>query len=192
MSPDVSVPLAEIVRETRESRIQLRISRGGGLAPRVEMEPAFARHMFETLGKWSGFDIDLRAVSKDGIEHHAVEDSAIAVGRGLRQLIDPGRIERVATAIVPMDDALVLASVDLVERGWYEGPIPDTMMEHVLRSIATEAAINLHIVVMRGKDEHHITEAAFKAFAKALSDATRPRADRLSTKGAVEFRMERS
>jgi imidazoleglycerol-phosphate dehydratase len=185
----VAESVAEITRETRESRIALRLSLSSAQPTRIELEPPFARHMIETFAKWSGLGIELTASSKDGIEHHAVEDAAIAIGRGLRGIVDTGKVARVGHAVVPMDDALVLAAVDLVERPWFEGPIPDTMMEHVLRSIATEGALCLHVVVLRGKDDHHVTEAAFKAFGKALRAALEPRAERLSTKGEVDLRL---
>lgn len=179
----------EVLRETKESRILCRVRKGTGAA-RIQLEPPFARHMLETFAKWSGFDVEIEAVSKDGIEHHAVEDAAIALGRALRASFDTGKVQRVAHAVVPMDDALVLAAVDLVERPWYEGPLPDPMMEHVLRSLATEAAANVHVVVLRGKDPHHIVEAAFKAVARSFGAATEPRADRLSTKGDVDLKVQ--
>lgn len=176
----------EVTRETKESRILARVKRGSGTA-RIGLEPAFARHMFETFAKWSGFDVEIEARSKDGIEHHAVEDAAIALGRAFRSAIDFGKIQRVGHAVIPMDDALVLGAVDLVERPWYDGPLPDPMMEHVLRSLSTEAGANVHVVVLRGKDAHHIVEAAFKAVARAFALATEPRGERLSTKGDVDL-----
>ena len=148
----------------------------------------FAKHMFETLAKWSGYDIDLHVVSKDRLEHHAVEDAAIVLGQAFRAAIDTGAIERTASVTLPMDDALVLVALDLVERPYYEGPLPDPMMDHVLRSLATEGKFTLHVVTLRGRDPHHIVEAAFKGLALCLARATQPRGDRLSTKGAVESR----
>lgn len=188
-------------RETKETRIRASVKKGVGAASiRFEgvapgSEPGvgegrlvFAQHMFETLAKWSGFDIDLHVVSKDRLEHHAVEDAAIVLGQALRAAIDTGAIERTASVTLPMDDALVLVALDLVERPYYEGPLPDTMMDHVLRSLATEGKFTLHVVTLRGRDPHHIVEAAFKGLALCLARATMPRADRLSTKGAVETR----
>ncbi|HUR70115.1 MAG TPA: imidazoleglycerol-phosphate dehydratase [Candidatus Thermoplasmatota archaeon] len=144
--------------------------------------------MFETLAKWSGYDIDLHVESKDKLEHHAVEDAAIVLGQAFRAAIDTGAIERTASVTLPMDDALVLVALDLVERPYYEGPLPDPMMDHVLRSLATEGRFTLHVVTLRGRDPHHIVEAAFKGLALCLARATQPRADRLSTKGGVELR----
>lgn len=190
-----------IERETKETKIRCSVKRGEGHALILiegvaeGSEPArgngatvFAKHMFETLAKWSGYDIDLHAQSKDKLEHHAIEDAAIALGKALREAIDVGAIERTASVTMPMDDALVLVALDLVERPYYEGPLPDAMMDHVMRSLATEGGFTLHIQTLRGRDAHHIVEAAFKGLALCLAQATRPRAARLSTKGGVDLK----
>jgi imidazoleglycerol-phosphate dehydratase len=191
----------EVSRETKETRVRVVVARGTGEASvrlagahegsepgRAGGEVAFARHMLETLSKWSGFDITIDAESKDGLAHHLVEDAAIGLGRAFRAAIDTGRVERVAHTVIPMDDALVLVALDLVERPYYEGPLPDPLMDHVLRSLATEGGFTLHVQVLRGRDPHHVTEAAFKGLARCLAAATQPRAERLSTKGAVDVR----
>jgi imidazoleglycerol-phosphate dehydratase len=206
-----------IERETKETRIRCEVRRGTGQAKVVfegvlaGSEPApfakgeaegvehvpfaplggrvaFAKHMIGTLAKWSGFDIDLHVVAKDGLEHHAIEDAAIVLGRAFRQGIDTGAIQRTADVTLPMDDALVLVALDLVERPFYEGRLPDPLFEHVLRSMATEGGFTLHVVRLRGRDPHHIVEAAFKGLALCLDRATQPRGARLSTKGGVELR----
>jgi len=196
-------------RETKETRIVCHVARGSGTADiRFDgilpgSEPgeqdasadgfasgraAFARHMFATLAKWSGHDIKLHVVAKDGLEHHAIEDAAIALGKALREAIDTSSIARTAHVMLPMDDALVSVALDLVERPYYEGPLPDPLMDHVLRSLASEGGFTLHVLTHRGRDPHHIVEAAFKGLALCLERATRPRASRLSTKGGVEVR----
>jgi imidazoleglycerol-phosphate dehydratase len=195
-----------VERETKETRIRCAVKRGTGHANVLfdglvgGSEPghapvqgpsgraAFARHMIETLAKWSGYDVDLHVVAKDGLEHHAIEDAAIALGTAFRQAIDTGSIERTAHVVMPMDDALVLVALDLVERPYYEGPLPDPLMDHVMRSLATEGRFTLHVQTLRGRDPHHVVEAAFKGLALCLERATRPRGERLSTKGAVEVR----
>lgn len=187
-------------RETKETRIVGDVRRGSGKASIAfegvhhGSEPGaggarttFAKHMLETLAKWSGYDVDLHVVSKDGLEHHAIEDAAIVLGRALRAGIDTGAIQRTASVTLPMDDALVLVALDLVERPYYEGPLPDPLMDHVLRSLATEGGFTLHVVTLRGRDPHHIVEAAFKGLALCLDQATRPRDERLSTKGEVRL-----
>ena len=189
-------------RETKETRVRCSVKKGSGAASiRFEgvaagSEPGatgegrllFAKHMYETLAKWSGFDIDLQVASKDRLEHHAVEDAAIVLGQAFRAAIDTGAIERTASVTLPMDDALVMVALDLVERPYYEGPLPDSMMDHVMRSLATEGRFTLHILILRGRDPHHIVEAAFKGLALCLARATMPRSERLSTKGGVEVR----
>lgn len=200
-------------RETKETRVRCTLARGTGKAtitfegiaagsepsshegasppstPRgVSGRAIFARHMLETLAKWSGHDLDLHVVAKDGLEHHAIEDAAIVLGQAFRSIIDTGSIERTAHVVMPMDDALVLVALDLVERPYYEGPLPDPLMDHVLRSLATEGRFTLHVQTLRGRDPHHVVEAAFKGLALCLDKATRPRSERLSTKGAVETR----
>ncbi|HWG90831.1 MAG TPA: imidazoleglycerol-phosphate dehydratase [Candidatus Thermoplasmatota archaeon] len=178
--------MVELKRETKETRIRIKLEKGTGRAA-VQLPDAFARHMFETFAKWSGFDLTLEAESLDGIGHHVIEDAAIALGRAFRQAVDTGRIERVGHAYVPMDDALVMAAIDLVERPYYHGQLPDPMMDHVMRSFATEGGLTLHVVVIHGRDEHHIVEAAFKAVATAVRKATEARGERLSTKGDVRL-----
>lgn len=186
-------------RETKETRIRCTVQRGtGGALVRFEgivhgSEPGgaagrtvFATHMFETLAKWSGYDIHLDVTAKDGLEHHAIEDAAIVLGQAFRAVIDTGAIERTASVTLPMDDALVMVALDLVERPYYEGPLPDPLMDHVLRSLATEGRFTLHVTTLRGRDPHHIVEAAFKGLALCLARATVPRGSRLSTKGGVE------
>ena len=189
-------------RETRETRVTCSVKRGEGRALvffeniKVGSEPGsppggraeFAKHMIGTIAKWSGYDIDLHVEATDHLEPHAIEDGAIVLGKCLRDVIDPGAIERTAHVVMPMDDALVLVALDLVERPYYEGPLPDPLMDHVLRSLATEGGFTLHVQVLRGRDPHHVVEAAFKGFALCLDRATRPRAGRLSTKGGVEVR----
>lgn len=189
-----------VERETKETRVRCRVEKGKGRAVILfegvidGSEPGgkggravFAKHMLETLAKWSGYDVDLHVVAKDHLEHHAIEDAAIALGKALRQAIDTGSIERTASVTMPMDDALVLVALDLVERPYYEGPLPDPLMDHVLRSIATEGGFTLHVHALRGRDPHHVVEAAFKGLALCLERATRPRGERLSTKGTVEY-----
>lgn len=189
-------------RETKETRVRCLVKPGKGNAHVLfegildDSEPGggkggkalFAKHMLETLSKWSGFDIDLHVEAKDHLEHHAIEDAAIALGQAFRESIDTGSIERTASVTLPMDDALVLVALDLVERPYYEGPLPDPLMDHVMRSLATEGRFTLHVVTLRGRDPHHVVEAAFKGLALCLARATIPRAERLSTKGRVELR----
>jgi imidazoleglycerol-phosphate dehydratase len=194
-----------VERETKETLVRCAVARGtgkslilfegllggsepGAAPPAGAGRAAFAKHMLETLAKWSGYDIDIHVQAKDGLEHHAIEDAAIALGQAFRAAIDTGAIERTASVTLPMDDALVLVALDLVERPYYEGPLPDPLMDHVMRSLATEGRFTLHVATIRGRDPHHVVEAAFKGLALCIARATQPRGERLSTKGSVEVR----
>ena len=99
-----------------------------------------------------------------------------------RQAMGDAPIQRMGTAIVPMDDALVMSSLDLVDRPYADVDLPDPIYTHYMRSLAMSAGMTIHIVVIRGFDEHHIVEAAFKATGKALAAALSPRGTELSTK----------
>jgi len=175
-----------IRRRTRETDISLTIDLDGSGRSKVKVPDEFLRHMIETLSKYSGFDITLSA--KGDIEHHLIEDVAITLGRGLREAIGDKPIRRIADAIIPMDEALVMASLDLIDRPYVDVDIPDIMFEHFFRSFAMEARATIHSQVIRGEDAHHIIEATFKAIGACLREATRLREDLLSTKSKVEWK----
>lgn len=140
--------------------------------------------MLNTISKYAGIKIDVKANGDQA--HHLYEDIFICYGKLLRQLVDfDHAIARIGWSVVPMDDALVLAAVDLVERPYFEGKIPDKLMQHLLRTLAMEARICLHIDVLRGEDYHHIVECAFKATGLAIRNALQPRKSLLSTKGSI-------
>ena len=174
-----------IKRKTRETTISVMINLDGTGQSKVKVPDDFLRHMVETLSKYSGFDITLTA--KGDIAHHLIEDVAITLGRGLKEAIGGKPIRRVADAIVPMDEALVMASVDLIDRPYVEVDVPELMYEHFFRSFAMESRATVHSQVIRGEDAHHIIEATFKAVGICLRDATKLRGDLLSTKSSVEW-----
>lgn len=174
-------------RKTRETNIDLRLDLDGSGRAKVEIQDRWLRHMLESLCRFSGFDLTLRA--EGDFLHHANEDIAITLGRALRDAVAGRPIRRIGSATVPMDDALVVVSVDLVDRPFYDSTLPDDMLEHFLRSFAMEARITLHNVVLKGKNYHHINEATFKALGLALKEATRPiGGGELSTKGRVRWK----
>lgn len=175
----------EVTRKTRETRIRVRVRKGAGRT-RVQVPDVFYGHMLEAFATWGDFDLEVEATGD--MPHHWMEDVAITLGRALRDEIDVTRIRRVGLAYVPMDDALVRVAVDVGDRPFFVGELPDKMYAHVLRSIAFEARLTLHVDVVRGHDEHHIVEAAFKGLGLALSDALQPRGSIRSTKGAVKLR----
>lgn len=185
MSPK-SARTARVSRETKETRVIVDLRLDGSGDSRCEIPDDFLRHMVETLAKYSG--VDLKMSARGDIAHHLVEDVAITLGRAYRQALGDGPIKRIANATVPMDEALAQASVDLIDRPFVHLEVPDQMYEHFLRSFAMELRATLHTVTIRGKDQHHITEATFKAVGLALRDAMTPSERTVSTKSSVKWR----
>jgi len=178
----------EVVRKTRETEVRLKLDLDGEGATSVKCEEQFLRHMVETMGRYADFDLTLEAEGDD--VHHLVEDVAIVLGKTLKQCLGEYPIERTAFSMIPMDDALVQAAVDIIERPYADVDCPDPLYAHFLRSFAMSSGITLHVMVMRGYDQHHIVEASFKALGKALRSAVRPRKEELSTKDRPKV-MER-
>lgn len=176
--------MTNVRRNTRETRITLAVTRGGGpIDPQTG--DTFLDHMLVTLARYAGLGLEVRATGD--LRHHLVEDVAITLGTALRDEI-PERAARYGWASVPMDDALVRASIDVGGRPWYEGGLPSDLYDHFLQSFATNLAATLHVVVDRGHDRHHVVEAAVKAVGLALRQALREGDDDIfSTKGAVQI-----
>ena len=175
-----------IVRETKETQIRVALSRGTGVA-RVDTSAPFLDHMLVALAKYSGVDIDVQA--RGDLRHHLIEDVAIAIGAAFAEFA-PATAARYGDRTIPMDDALVHVSLDIGGRPWYEGPLPSGMYDHWMRSFADNARATLHVRVIRGRNRHHIVEAAFKALGLALRDALVETGAVFSTKGAVSLRGE--
>jgi imidazoleglycerol-phosphate dehydratase len=193
-------------RETRETRILLRLdvaaddaaSAGGpgsvgdprGETPTaagIVTTDAFLDHMLGTLARYAGVRLEVDAAGD--LRHHLVEDVAIALGLALRRET-PAACARFGEATVPMDDALVQAAIDLGGRFWYQGPLPSPLYDHFMRSLAENAGLTLHLRVLRGRDRHHVVEAAMKALGLALRSALRPEGSVFSTKGAIQVTFE--
>ena len=178
---------AHIQRETSESSIDLRINLDGTGASNIHTSVPFYDHMLTALGKHSLIDLTVKATGDTHIDaHHTVEDTAIAFGEALRiALGDKSGIGRFGDALVPLDEALVQAVVDisgrpyLVHGGEPEGfalhliggHFTGSMVRHVFEAIAFNAGLTVHITVLGGRDPHHIAEAEFKAFARAFRQA---------------------
>ena len=183
--------MVELRRETRETRVRVRLEPGGdGAPPTVAVQDPMLQHMLESLGRWSGLRLEVEATGD--LRHHLVEDVAIVLGQALRQGLDMERCERVAHAVVPMDEALVAVAVDLIDRPFFHGQLPDQLLTHFLQSLAHEGRFNLHVDVLRGVHEHHVCEAAFKGLGIALRKALQPRAGHLSTKGRARVTKGRN
>jgi imidazoleglycerol-phosphate dehydratase len=170
-------------RETKETTITLEIDVEGG-AIDVETDEVFVTHMVETFARYAGLGLKLRATGD--MKHHLMEDVAITLGLALKEAI-PAEAERFGSATVPMDDALVRAAIDVGGRAWYEGTLPSDLWEHFLQAFADNLGATLHVVVDRGRDRHHIVEAAIKATGLAIRQAVRKGDTIFSTKGSVKL-----
>jgi imidazoleglycerol-phosphate dehydratase len=169
-------------RATSETNVRVSVKHGDGPS-RIETDTPFLTHMLTTFATYAGLEISLDA--RGDLKHHTIEDAAITLGSAVRLLIVPG-VARYGERTVPMDDALVQCALDAGGRFFYRGPLPSALYDHWARSFADAARITLHLRVLRGRDRHHIVEAAFKALGLSLRAALTPaRAGEFSTKGAV-------
>ncbi len=193
---------ARVERRTRETDIGLTLKLDGTGHARVDTGIGFLDHLLSTLAKHAGFDLELQCAGDRHVDdHHSAEDCAIALGKALHQAIGARRgIQRFGSAYAPLDEALARAVVDLSGRPWAEvslalqrpaiGQLATENVGHVLRSLALSARLCLHVDVLRGENDHHRAEAAFKALALALRQAvaltTADPDDVPSTKGVLE------
>ena len=175
--------MSVIERETSETRVRLEIVRGDGRAT-ISTGLRFLDHMMTTLARYSRLDLSLEAAGD--LKHHLIEDVGIAFGAALADLTPP-TCARYGHRVVPMDDALVEVAVDLGGRPYYHGPLPSSLYDHWFRSFTDHARATVHVHVTRGRDRHHVVEAAFKALGMALHDALIDSGVVFSTKGAVRW-----
>ena len=172
-----------IERETSETRIRLEITQGDGTAT-VSTGLRFLDHMMVTLARYSRLDLSLEA--SGDLKHHLIEDVGIAFGAALAKHT-PATCGRYGHRVIPMDDALVEAAIDLGGRPFYRGPVPSSLYDHWFRSFTDHARATLHVRVIRGTDRHHVVEAAFKALGLSLHDALTDSGTVFSTKGSVRW-----
>ena len=177
--------MSRLERKTKETQIVAEVRIGTG-ASKVQIDDRFLAHMVETLARYSGLDIEITATGD--LRHHLVEDVAIALGQALRAELPDG-IARFGSALIPMDEALAQAAIDVGGRPYYVGKLPSKLYTHFLHSFATNLDATLHVRVLRGDDRHHMVEAAIKATGMALRQALVPAGSVFSTKGAVEQEM---
>lgn len=195
---------ASISRTTSESSIELTLDLDGSGTSSIDSGVPFFDHLLTAFAKHSLVDLTVKATGDTHIDvHHSVEDIGIALGAAIKQALgDKAGISRFGDALVPLDEALVQAVVDLSGRPYlvhtgepvgFEhhligGHFTGSMVRHVFEAIAFNAAMTLHVLVLSGRDPHHIAEAEFKAFARAFRFAIEPDA-RVhgipSTKGAL-------
>ncbi len=193
---------AEIVRETKETRIRVELNLDGQGNVEVATGIPFFDHMLSMVGKHGLIDLDIAAegdLEVDG--HHTVEDVGICLGQALKDALgDRKGIRRYGSSLMPMDETLVLVALDISGRPYlvYDVDLPveiigtyDTALTvEFLQAFITSAGITLHVKMLAGKNAHHMVEAIFKGLAKALLEAVdiNPRiADVIpSTKGMLE------
>ena len=173
--------MSRLQRETKETTIVADVRPGSGAAD-VRIPDRFLAHMVETLARYSSLDIDIEATGD--LRHHLVEDVAIVLGQALKEELPEG-VARFGSCLMPMDEALVEAAIDVGGRPYYVGKLPSKLYTHFLHSFANNLDATLHVRVIRGRDRHHVVEAAIKATGMSLRQALAPRDEVFSTKGAV-------
>jgi imidazoleglycerol-phosphate dehydratase len=190
---------ADISRKTKETAISLRLNLDGKGVCRAKTGVGFLDHMLDLLARHGGLDLTVAAKGDVHVDdHHLVEDAGIVLGQALKKALGKKEgIARYGWAVVPMDEALVMCAVDLGGRPYlaYGLELPakrvkgfDTeLIEEFVRAVVNAAGMNLHLRQLDGRNTHHIIEAAFKAFARALGQAVAPSGKRgvPSTKGVL-------
>lgn len=175
---------AEVKRKTNETDIVLSINLDGSGKSEVETGVGFLDHMLELFAKHGLFDFKVKAMGDLHVDaHHTVEDIGISLGLALKEALgDKKSIKRYGASYVPMDEALAMVALDLSGRPFlvFEanfssdkvGEMDTELIEEFFRAVAHNAGMNLHIKVFYGSNNHHIAEAIFKAFGRALDEAT--------------------
>lgn len=195
---------ARIERVTKESAVLVELDLDGTGTTEVSTGIAFFDHMLTSLGKHAAFDLVIRATGDLEVDvHHTVEDVAIVLGQALCEALgDKSGIRRFGDAWVPMDETLAHVAVDVSGRPYcvhigepdamagfvVGGHYPTVLNRHVFETLAYHAQLAVHIRVLHGRDPHHVTEAQYKALARALRAAVEPdpRASGVpSTKGVL-------
>ena len=191
---------AEIERNTKETKIKIALELDGTGKAELHSGIGFFDHMLDGFARHGLFDLTVDVDGDLDVDcHHTVEDTGIVLGNAIREAVgDKKGIRRYGSCILPMDEALVLCAVDLSGRPYYVsdagfsapmiGDLDTETISEFFYAVSYSAAINLHFKVFSGSNSHHICEAMFKAFAKALDAAVAvdPRiTDVLSTKGSL-------
>lgn len=192
--------IAEITRTTKETDITVTLNLDGSGESRIDTGIGFLNHMLEGFSKHGFFDLDCRVkgdLQVDG--HHSAEDTGIVLGQAIAKAVgDKKGIRRYGYFILPMDDALCLCAVDLCGRPYLNfecefsservGDLDTELVREFFYAVSYSAGMNLHIKMLSGSNQHHMIEAMFKAFGKALDMSTgydERVTDVLSTKGSL-------
>ncbi len=191
---------ATLVRKTRETDISLELNLDGNGIVKVGTGVGFLDHMLEGFARHGLFDLELTCKGDLIVDsHHTVEDCGIVLGNAIREaLLDKTGIRRYGSCILPMDEALVMCAIDLGGRPYFVydacfkgermGDMDTQMVREFFYAVSYSAGMNLHIKEFYGENDHHVAEAMFKAFSKALDEAV-AKDERisgvLSTKGMI-------
>ena len=171
-------------RITKETNIQLALKIDGSGKSHIDTGVGFFDHMLEGFSKHGFFDLDVTVKGDLHVDaHHTVEDTGIVLGQAIADAIgDKKGIKRYGSFILPMDDALVLCAIDLCGRPYFQfdlelptekvGNFDTELVREFFYAVCYKSGMNLHMKMLSGINTHHIIEAAFKAFAKALDEAT--------------------
>ena len=190
---------SEITRKTKETDITLKLCLDGGEV-KIDTGIGFFDHMLDGFARHGLFDLQVKVKGDLHVDsHHTIEDTGIVLGSAIKEALgDKAGIRRYGSFLLPMDDALVMCAVDLSGRPYFSSnlqfaaPMVGTMQTEMVReffyAVSYSAGMNLHFKQLDGINDHHVMEAAFKAFAKALDEASSfdPRIDGVwSTKGTL-------
>ena len=173
---------AELKRNTKETNVVVSINLDGAGLSKINTPFGMLSHMLEQISKHANIDLEVKV---DGdVEtgsHHVVEDTAIVSGQCIdKALGDRSGVERMADSTVPLDESLSMVALDLGGRGYHSvdiqpsnqiGDFPTDMARHFFETLAVESKMALHIKTLAGKNEHHVIESVFKAFAKTFKKA---------------------
>ena len=191
---------ADYVRKTKETDISLHLNLDGTGSSSIHTGIGFFDHMLDGFARHGLFDLKVNVAGDLAVDcHHTIEDTGIVLGNAIKEAVgDKKGIRRYGSCILPMDETLVLCAVDLSGRpylGWDAefstekiGDMATEMVREFFYAVSYSAAMNLHIKVLSGGNSHHVAEAMFKSFAKALDAATQYDSritDVLSTKGSL-------
>ena len=175
---------ATVERNTKETKIKLTFNVDGTGTCKSETGVGFFDHMLDGFARHGLFDLNVKVDGDLFVDcHHTIEDTGIVLGNAIKEAVgDKKGIKRYGSCILPMDEALVLCAIDLSGRPYYIsdavftaekcGDMDLEMVKEFFYAVSYSAGINLHFKVLSGSNNHHIVEAMFKAFAKALDSAT--------------------
>lgn len=191
---------AEVIRNTKETKIRVRLNLDGAGQYHINTGVGFFNHMLEGFARHGLFDLEVEVTGDLQVDcHHTIEDTGIVLGQAIREAVgDKKGIRRYGSRILPMDEVLVLCALDLGGRPYYRsdavfgteriGTMDTEMVQEFFYAVSYSAMMNLHFKMLESGNSHHMAEGMFKSFAKALDEAVSFDAritDVLSTKGTI-------